>query len=151
MIFNFDPNFELPNTDLCIVGAGPVGLAVALAAEAAGLSILVIESGYQDHLGDCASLSDAIFSDVSKHAPMNIAVRRGLGGTSAWWGGRLVSFDDVDFEPRKHVPNVNWPIKHEEVQKWLAQQRLTILVWDQQHSKMLVNTGQNSLVCKPIV
>ena len=47
------------------------------------------------------SLADAEIVDPRRHAPMGMAVRRALGGTSLLWGGRCVAFDDVDFSDRR--------------------------------------------------
>lgn len=46
---------------------------------------------------------------------MALAVRRGLGGTSSWWGGRTVPLDKVDFEPRFAPQNAIWPIAYGDV------------------------------------
>jgi len=45
--------------DVCVVGAGPVGLAVALECEAAGLSVLLIEAGQARSRKLADSLCDA--------------------------------------------------------------------------------------------
>ncbi|ATC23454.1 aldo/keto reductase [Caulobacter vibrioides] len=104
--------------DVCVVGTGPLGLAVALSCRAHGLSVLLLESGTKDATLDKADLSDARIVDVKRHAGMDVAVRRALGGTSRWWGGRCVPYDDVDFEPRPFVLEAAWPIDHEEVRPW---------------------------------
>ncbi len=43
------------------------------------------------------------------HSPMNIAVQRRLGGTSNLWGGRCVTLDALDFEPRPVLNQSSWP------------------------------------------
>lgn len=49
---------------------------------------------------------------------MRIAARRAFGGTSAWWGGRCVPYDPVDFSIRPWLPEARWPISYEEVRPW---------------------------------
>ena len=45
MLVKFTDDVKLPKSDLCVVGAGPVGIALALACEANGLSVLLVEFG----------------------------------------------------------------------------------------------------------
>ncbi len=47
--------------------------------------------------------------------------RPGIGGASALWGGRCVTFDDLDFEARDHVTFSGWPISHEELRRHYAE------------------------------
>lgn len=103
---------------IVVVGAGPMGLAVALTLARKGIAVLVLESGTEDFDVAQQALSDAEIVDSHAHAPMNLVVRRGLGGTSILWGGRCVPFDDIDFESRPGVRDVSWPISHAEVRPW---------------------------------
>jgi choline dehydrogenase-like flavoprotein len=64
------------------------------------------------------ALADAEIADPRRHAPMQIAVRRALGGTSLLWGGRCVPFDDIDFTDRPHVPLGGWPLSHDVIRPW---------------------------------
>src|SRR5690606_26933585 len=54
------------------------------------------------------------------HAAIEAVSSRGLGGTSAKWGGRCVAFDDLDFEPRPHLSGAAWPIGHSELKRYYA-------------------------------
>jgi choline dehydrogenase-like flavoprotein len=94
--------------DVCIVGSGPVGMALALEFDQRGRDVLVLESGGEEANDNDASRAEIV--DPARHAPMNLAVRRALGGTSWTWGGRCVPFDDVDFMPRDFVADALWPI-----------------------------------------
>jgi aryl-alcohol dehydrogenase-like predicted oxidoreductase len=104
--------------DVCVVGAGPLGIALALACRARGLSVLLLESGTEDATPEKAALSEARILDERRHAAMSVAVRRALGGTSRWWGGRCVPYDDVDFESRPFALDAAWPIGHGEIRPW---------------------------------
>jgi choline dehydrogenase-like flavoprotein len=64
------------------------------------------------------ALADAEIVEPRRHAPMDLAVRRALGGTSLLWGGRCVAFDDLDFAARPQVPDAAWPIGHDEIAPW---------------------------------
>ena len=106
--------------DVCIVGAGPVGIATALACAERGLTVLLLESGGEKDDRRVAALSRAQLSNPARHAPMSVAVRRALGGTSAWWGGRCVPFDPIDFEVRPWVDNAGWPFGFTALKPWLT-------------------------------
>lgn len=97
---------------VCIVGAGPVGLALACRLEEQGICVLLVEAGENGDAGRHVSLAN------QHHAPLMSATASGLGGTSSLWGGRCVAFDDIDFLQRPYVPNSGWPISHKEVSRY---------------------------------
>lgn len=104
--------------ELCIVGSGPVGMATAFECEKLGQDVLLLEAGDASFDPSAASDSHAEIVDPDRHAPMEIAVCRALGGTSWTWGGRCVAYDDVDLMPREFVPNAPWPMSHDEIRPW---------------------------------
>jgi choline dehydrogenase-like flavoprotein len=118
MLTSFAHHDTIPECDVCIVGAGPVGIALALACEKSGMSVLMLESGHDHPDPFAATLTAGHVVDAERHAAAGIAICRGLGGTSRWWGGRCVPLDDVDFAQRPHVPNAAWPIPHQEISRW---------------------------------
>jgi choline dehydrogenase-like flavoprotein len=107
--------------DVCVVGAGPVGLALALEAAQQGLTVLLLDAGTEDGQGSSetpAISPPAHIADPERHAPMTLASRRGVGGTSWLWGGRCVPFEPIDFAPRSYVPHSEWPLSHDDVLPW---------------------------------
>ena len=70
----------------------------------AGLDVVLLESGQAGRDAGAQALSHAEISNPSSHAPMDLAVQRGFGGTSALWGGRAVPFDPQDFDRRAAAP-----------------------------------------------
>ncbi|HTQ32763.1 MAG TPA: GMC oxidoreductase [Stellaceae bacterium] len=103
-----------------IVGAGPAGIVQALELRRHGVDVVMLAGGADGFDPKFQSLADAAIVDPSRHAPMRIAVRRALGGTSLLWGGRCVPFDDIDFADRPHVPGGGWPLSHDEIRPWYA-------------------------------
>ncbi len=114
MIRAFDPADEIPDADICIIGGGPAGIALALALGARGPSVLLLEAG---------GLSPAQGGQTQRHghkvtathAAAELAMCRALGGTSHWWGGRCVPLDDIDFEGDTQECASQWPFPHSEL------------------------------------
>ena len=106
------------SADVVVVGAGPVGLKCALDLADSGLDVLLVESGTAGRDAGAQALSGAEIANMGSHAPMDLAVQRGFGGTSALWGGRAVPFDRQDFETRAAAPGAAWPISAGDVAPW---------------------------------
>jgi choline dehydrogenase-like flavoprotein len=101
-----------------VVGAGPAGIVQALELRRHGVEVTMLAGGADGFNADFQALADAEIADPRRHAPMEIAVRRALGGSSLLWGGRCVPFDDIDFADRPHIPLSGWPIGHDEIRPW---------------------------------
>lgn len=110
--------------DVCVLGAGPAGLILALelARESAARSVLLVEYGAAG-MSARNGLDDTIrvTNPVNHHEPYE-CTNKGLGGSSATWGGRCVMYDEVDFIPRKIVGDgCTWNLDLlEEVKPFLA-------------------------------
>lgn len=109
---------ENSTADFCVVGSGPVGMALALEFEQLGRDVVVLESGDRALDDKIAEASRAEIVDPRRHADMSLTVCRALGGTSWTWGGRCVPYDDVDFAHRDFVAESNWPIGHKSISPW---------------------------------
>lgn len=102
-------------TDVAVVGSGPAGIVTALELAGAGSDVLLLESGGPRPSADIDDLGEAAEWDPGLHAPMSLATRRQVGGTSAIWGGRCVPFDRVDFDPRPWIAGAAWPVGYDEL------------------------------------
>ena len=113
---------EIPSGDapVLVVGAGPAGIVQALELRRHGVEVTVLAGGADGFSAAFQDLADAESVDQQRHAPMRIAVRRALGGTSLLWGGRCVPFDEIDFADRPHVPLGGWPLRADEIRPWYA-------------------------------
>ena len=110
--------------DACIIGSGPAGIILAL--EYSKLNptkkAIIIEFGVKDQKGK-NRLDDSIeiMNKVNHHDPYE-CTNKGLGGSSATWGGRCVMYDEVDFLDRPAVDNgCTWRYElFDELKKYLA-------------------------------
>ena len=131
-------------TDLAIVGAGPVGLAIADRCVSKGIDVLLLESGLDkqdeehEELNEVIAAASAHDIDLSRrrttfhgsqahfwnarHQAYGVRCR-GLGGSTQAWAGKVAAFDEVDFAERSWVPNSGWPIGREELNPFLNQAR----------------------------
>jgi choline dehydrogenase-like flavoprotein len=103
-------------TDLCIVGAGAAGIAIALQFAGSGHAVLLLESGGERPDAQGQSLCAGEVVDPALHPPAEAYRRRGLGGCTTLWGGRCVPLDDIDFAPRPWLglPAL-WPMQYEDL------------------------------------
>ena len=102
--------------DICIVGTGPVGMALALEFDRRGMDVLLLEAGDMEDKPSEASRAQIV--NPARHADMTVAASRALGGTSWRWGGRCVPYDDVDWMRRDFVADAEWPIDHDTVRPY---------------------------------
>lgn len=98
--------------DLCVIGAGPAGLIAAMefAKQRPESAVLLVEYGDEKPLEGSNALDDSItnHNHLNHYDPYD-CTNKGLGGSSATWGGRCVMFDGVDFIPRPvHGGNCTW-------------------------------------------
>lgn len=96
--------------DVCVIGAGPVGIVTALELSARGARVLLLESGGRaaDPAAQALSAHENLRPD--NHQDPAIVVGRRLGGSSNLWGGRCLPYDPVDFAPRSWPELPAWPI-----------------------------------------
>ena len=96
--------------EVCVIGAGPVGLVTARALERQGWRVLVLESGGRRHDPRVQALAKAEIVSPATHLAAEITVARRLGGTGNLWSGRCLPFDPVDFAARPWLGLEAWPI-----------------------------------------
>lgn len=115
MIFENSEGLADDAYDVCVVGAGPVGISLAVELERLGLFVLLLESGARSPCASIQALSNAELN-LNVHDDMKIAVARMLGGTSNLWGARCLKFDPIDFMHRPGVvEDAPWPISYDEL------------------------------------
>jgi choline dehydrogenase-like flavoprotein len=107
---------ERLQADLCIVGGGAAGIAIAREFIDSGWSVILLESGGLEpdaHVQDLHR-GENPRGDFTLHESRF----RQLGGTTAVWGGWCAPFDENDFESRSWVPHSGWPITRQALMPW---------------------------------
>jgi choline dehydrogenase-like flavoprotein len=101
------------DTDICIIGAGPAGVTLAMELAGDNRRICLLDSGGLDGSGDAirGPLDVVGRPYLTEKAPR--AFR--LGGTTGLWGGHCVPLSPLEMEERDWIPESAWPISHGEL------------------------------------
>lgn len=118
---NSIPNAACLQADVCVIGAGPAGIALTLDLSARGFSVLLLESGYLALDAKTQALYAGEVADEHMHSPPDKYRQRRLGGSSAIWGGRCMPFDPIDFESRSFIPLSGWPLSYDDLLPYYPQ------------------------------
>jgi choline dehydrogenase-like flavoprotein len=103
--------------DLCIVGAGAAGLALAAEFMNGPGQVLVLESGLRepDAHGDDLNVLENV---GLRHDGWRDGRVRSFGGTTRAWGGQLIPLRASELESRPWIPNSGWPLRLEELEPY---------------------------------
>lgn len=118
-------------TAVCVVGAGPVGLALAAALVDRGVPVVVLEAGDARGARPATERDDALAGTVSPGGlgALTLTRARGVGGTSRIWntevGGepvaKLLALDPIDYEARPGLAHGGWPIDADAMAPWVRE------------------------------
>ncbi|SEV93838.1 GMC family oxidoreductase [Luteibacter sp. 329MFSha] len=108
--------------DLCIIGAGPAGIAIARAFLGTATRVCLIEGGGLAGEDRSQSLYEG---DWTGDAPFDAGTSRMrvFGGSCTLWGGGCIPLADSDMAPREWVPDSGWPIRYDDLAPWYARAR----------------------------
>lgn len=120
---DFEPGRCL-EADLCIVGGGAAGIALALQFEHRAKTVLLLEAGGPRPSEAAQANLDGSVADVRAHPPLKTFRRRVFGGATAIWGGRCVPFDPMDFAARPWMQAPSWPIGYADILAYYEQASL---------------------------
>ena len=103
--------------EICIVGAGAAGVALARDLMNAGRDVCLLEGGGMDYDATTQSLFEGRNIGM-EYYDLDHSRLRFFGGTTNIWGGRSIPLDPIDFEKRDWVPHSGWPITLDDLQKF---------------------------------
>lgn len=102
------------DADICIVGAGPVGITMAQRLAGTTLRVVLLESGGESVAWPQQDLYRG--SNVGlPYFALDMCQLRCLGGNTNAWGGWARPLDPLDFAHRPWVEHSGWPIAHAEM------------------------------------
>lgn len=117
------PDGETIPTDVCVVGGGPAGIAIAREFINQQFNVILLESGDKDFKPEYADLGDGETVGDPFTQLRDMRYRR-FGGMSHTWnivlhkgriGVRYIPLDDIDFEKRDWVPFSGWPFSKNDI------------------------------------
>ena len=101
-------------TDLCIIGAGAAGMAMAREFMNSGVRVAVLESGGIYFEPETQALYQGGLSGL-RYGALDVERLRYFGGSTNHWAGRCTPFLELDFETRVGLPYSGWPFALEEL------------------------------------
>ncbi len=101
--------------DLCIIGAGAAGIALAREFIGRSYSVLLLESGGLEFEAETQRLYD--FENVGLSRSSETRMRY-FGGTTNVWEGRCALLSDADFRPRPWVADSGWPLSSADLEPY---------------------------------
>ncbi len=128
MIANLDAEDPPPTSDICVVGAGPAGLALASVLDQHGVDAIVLDAGGDQSASDPGADRDP---DAMPYPDVATTRRRGYGGTAALWGtdgdgwtkgaAMFRPLESHDFTQRAWIPHSGWPIQMDDLEPYYRQ------------------------------
>jgi aryl-alcohol dehydrogenase-like predicted oxidoreductase/choline dehydrogenase-like flavoprotein len=116
MIFDFDSSEcpAPPHADVCVLGAGAAGIALATELVAAGQTVVLLEGGGRE----LEDRSQKIYQSEligRPHKGIHDGRFRTYGGTTTRWGGQILELQPIDFEQRSWIQGSGWPFAKTEL------------------------------------
>jgi choline dehydrogenase-like flavoprotein len=108
--------------DVCIVGGGAAGIAIARSFLGTRFSVCLVESGglagedRNQALYEGSSAGDVEFDPGTSRM-------RVFGGSCNLWGGGCIPLGRQDLEPREWVPHSGWPVGYAELEPFYLRAR----------------------------
>jgi choline dehydrogenase-like flavoprotein len=105
------------SADVCVVGAGAAGIALAIELSKANLKVLILESGdvrpqKSDQVLNEGEIAGQQFTGLTSGRV------RAFGGSTRLWFGQCIRLEDIDLVERDWVPYSGWPISMTELAPW---------------------------------
>jgi choline dehydrogenase-like flavoprotein len=125
-------NNSLIQGDICIVGAGAAGIAMALDWIGSPYRVVLLEGGGFEY---DPQVQESYKGNTTgqKYYPLMSSRLHYFGGTTGHWAGMCSPFDEIDFEDRDWVPQSGWPITRKDLDPYYARANQTLEVGPYQY------------------
>jgi choline dehydrogenase-like flavoprotein len=100
--------------DVCIIGAGPAGISLALELDGTGLRVCLLEAGGERYHRASQQLYEGEFLG-DRYPPLRDTRLAALGGTSSVWAGWCRPLETEDFEAPRSEGACGWPFSRDEL------------------------------------
>ncbi len=127
---------EQIDTDICVIGAGAAGIAIAREFLTSSIRVLLVESGGLNLESATDSLSEGESVGLP-HYGLTVGRSRLLGGTTRLWAGQCTPLDDIDFEARPWVPYSGWPINKADLNPYYLRAESFFYISDQIYNEQI--------------
>jgi choline dehydrogenase-like flavoprotein len=107
-------------SEVCIVGCGAIGMAMARELNRHRIDTVVVDGGAERDEPQTQALYDCEMVGLTLGGATDGRFRV-LGGSTTRWGGQALPMDAIDFERRDWVAHSGWPIRMDEVARYYSQ------------------------------
>jgi choline dehydrogenase-like flavoprotein len=107
-------NNEDLTADICIIGAGAAGMAIAESFLDKNVKVLIIESGNFKFDQDIQNYYEIENVGLKYNGGFGGRFRT-MGGSTTKWGGQALPLTELDFKPKSWINNSGWPIKKKDL------------------------------------
>ncbi|MDA9609191.1 GMC oxidoreductase [Candidatus Pelagibacter sp.] len=116
MIFDLKKNNLTKESiyDVCIFGAGPAGISLALKLQNDNKRILICEAGDENYSEQSQNCYKGIVKG-DEYFDLDVTRLRYLGGSSNHWGGWCRTFNEMDFNRGDIGEYLIWPIEKKDI------------------------------------
>lgn len=111
------PESSILSCEVCVIGAGPAGITIALALAKAGKSVILCEGGGDSYSQESQDLYTGNVIGDPYHNLQTTRMRY-LGGSSNHWQGWCRPLDYIDFQKKSNFPKAFWPIQKYDLDKY---------------------------------
>ena len=101
--------------DLCIIGAGAAGIAIARHFAGSKTTVALLESGGYEHDPQLQALYAGDSIGEPYYETLDHCRSRRFGGSTNCWGGMCTPLTEIDFRERSWVPYSGWPVTETEM------------------------------------
>tara|TARA_B100002052_G_scaffold285069_1_gene297574 strand:- start:1021 stop:2583 length:1563 start_codon:yes stop_codon:yes gene_type:complete len=111
-------------SDVCVIGSGPAGIAIANKLISKNISVTLLESGGLEGETYTQDLNSGEMLGQDPGYDLEMSRLRLFGGTSNHWEGSNQRLDKIDFKSRNWIPFSGWPINIKELDKYYKEATL---------------------------
>ncbi len=118
------------HAELCVIGAGAAGIAIALELLDSGLDVIVLESGGARIRPETERFNEGEVHGID-HQSLVSGRARVLGGATALWAGQCLPGQPETFGERGWVPHSGWPFGLAELEPYYRRAEQVLRIEDE--------------------